>query len=145
MPKPLLLAACNRAISDQNGNLSLIDIINGMTIESTGGESVPADAQAMYKWYVVAVWLENKGDRGKAFEQRVRAQTPNGKTLISSILPFTMTTRACNNIVEVRGFPAGRAGILKLMLDIREASDDAKFRRVAEYEIEITLEPPTAP
>ena len=140
MPKLLFLAACQRAIVDQKSqNVSLIDVINGLIFQSTSKALVPEDAQTPLKWFVVAVWVEGEGDAEKTYEQRLQIVSPSGKKLTSSILPFTFNTRAVNTVVEVGGFPAGRSGIVRAVIDVREQTDNSKFRKVAEYPIEVVI------
>lgn len=117
--KLLVFAPCEKLIVDEDGNSTLITIIQNINIEIAAGLEVPADVMTPSGWDVVTLWFPEEGDTGKTFHQRLEFEQPDGSIPIRGKLTFTITEKAHRNKMHINGFPVGRRGLcwLKLWLD----------------------------
>lgn len=129
MARLLLFAPCERAIVEQEANtFSLISILQELTVSPKGiipdKETVPTARPffSVLRWYCVALWMQEPGDRTKRFTQQVIVKDPHGKKLMESLAEFEMSKPFHRIIIEVQGFPIPFEGQYSLNIAIRETS-----------------------
>jgi hypothetical protein len=141
----LLFAPCEKALVDQNNNISLISVLEELHIDIPEAVDVPTKAVGVIHWDVVALWAPTTDDDAKLYEQRVEVVAPNGMVIAGGNVTFEMRTgRNHRNTVRITGFPVGPPGDYVLKLSIREDRDGMLFHEVATYPLRVKREKLTA-
>ncbi len=136
MPRLLLFAPCIKSIVDKDeGNISLIAVIESVRAQIPPSEPIPSRAVAPIQWSAVSSWLGLPEDAGKRFEQRVQLITPDQMEAISAVVPFEMTMRTHHVMTSINAFPVSQTGELILRLQIHEVGESHEWETVAEYPI----------
>lgn len=142
MPKLLTFGICRQAIVDnETGSVSLINLINNLTINQQTDQTIQPDVRGSFEWGVVTAWLRVDEDEGKTFDQRQTVTTPDGETTDQAETNFTFDnnseSRILTSIAKVTGFPIGQAGIVTVTVDLRESGRESEWEMVAEYPVEV--------
>jgi hypothetical protein len=133
MPSLLIFGICEKAIIDRETNqVSMINIINGATVQPIEGEFA-ADAVIPMPWACVSTWQKEPDDEGKTFEQRLDLVKPNDETLHLSDLPFKMSQERHQNYVASNGFPVGQTGKYQVQIWLREIEEGKEWELLREY------------
>lgn len=142
MPKLVLFVACEKAIYDQEKSLSLIGIVQELTVQVPEMGHLPSPGtSAAFKWDIVSIWASQPDDVGKRFEQRVALLDPQGKqTDVSATLGIEVTGPYHRNLTKVFGFPISSAGRHTLKLWLSENGTEAA-EPIAEYHIDVVYDP----
>jgi hypothetical protein len=138
MPNLLIFALCERVIVEQGANtISLIAVMNDLTVPVPAGAEIPPNAAAPQRWYVLTMWHRQTDESGRRFEQRVELIGPSGQTMVNAQAAVTFPDAALihRNVVTIEGFPIGFAGAYTLRLSLREADQEWVTR--AEYPLKV--------
>jgi len=142
MPKLLIFAACEKVIiAEDDKSVSLISLLNGLSVAIAPGTQIPANAQIPLRWSVVTLWQREPRDEGKSYEQRAQLILPNSEISFSIPAEFQLSKPLQRNVVKVTGFPVSQAGQCVLKLSLREAGSDNQWREIADYPIQIEHTP----
>jgi len=141
MPNLLTFGVCRQAIIDRdNGSVSLINLVNTLTLLLDSAQDIPPDANSPIEWSVVTAWLRLDGDEGKTFLQRQLLISPDGKTVEAGAASFTfdpaIDSRIMTTVVKANSFPVGQSGIVTVKVDLREERNE-QWETIANYPIEI--------
>lgn len=152
MPSLLIFAPCEKVIIDQDNNVSLIGVLNGLQIQVPQNPNAARPrGMAAYKWEVVTYWDIKPEDRGKRFEQHIKLFGPDGEpTKIEATAAVQTNAQNHRITTTVWGFPILEPGRYVLKLYFQEAhsvepapENFLMFRfmtPVAEYPIAVTYE-----
>jgi hypothetical protein len=133
-----VLVPCERVIvSEEDNTVSLIALLQSITVSVPEGTTVPEDASAPLRWYALAQWYGGAEDQGKQYEQRLRVITPSGRVAIDSVTSFAMTEPVVRNIGVVQGFPVGETGQCSLVVSLRETGQDRMWQDIDEYPLTV--------
>ena len=136
MPKLVIFAPCLKVIiSERDDSLSLIALMDAISVSVAEGAEVPADAKVPNPWDILTFWRNSPEDAGKEFEQRTQLLLPNGETSVEAIISFSGASRSQRNVINVTGVPVGQAGECFLQLWLREVGMDDWGDPVAEYSL----------
>lgn len=135
MPRLLLFIPCEKAILAQDNSVSLINLLETLTVTLPGDvkSKLPAPLKAPMNWMVFALWEQVPGDENKSYEQILRFVLPDGQIAFEGVEKFEMTQRFIRNIAAIDGVPAGQAGDCRLSLSLREASAQGRPELIAEF------------
>ncbi|MBI3635313.1 MAG: hypothetical protein HY216_03705 [Candidatus Rokubacteria bacterium] len=141
LPRLLLAAPCERALIDQDQNLSIISVLDTLKLAIPDKAVIPANVSAPLKWSIVTVWLREQGDEQKSFEQDCRLLLPNGTVANQSVTSFRLEKRTHRLIITMFGLPLVPEGVeYSVQVSIREAVDGAEWSKVATYPIRLEIE-----
>jgi hypothetical protein len=136
MPKLLLFAPCERVAIDLQNNPTLISVLQEWT--SDAKEPIPANALAVQRWDIFALWYRTEGDEGKEFVQTCELKGPSGQTTLSAQISFRMTELTHRNIVNVMGLPVN-PGQYELKLYLAETGAEKERQQVAAFPLLVKL------
>lgn len=146
MPKLLLFVPCERIIVSREGPISLITLLEGVTINISleQQEGLPADAVVPISWQVATMWLRDANEEDQ-FEQRIQLFLPDGRmpTEAISAMQFGDKLRL-RTIVEVHGFSVSPAGTCDLKLSLRMVGANQEWQEIATYPLDVTRTNPAA-
>lgn len=123
MPQLLAFLPCENVIISQDNNLSLIEVLNGVTAAvSVPIDQLKSDAGAPHRWFVVAMWHKVPEDLDADFEQRIALVDPSGKIRIEAFneIAFDPQKSIHRTIGEMSGFPVSPQGVYTLQLYVRK-------------------------
>jgi len=143
LPKVLLFAPCERVlVNDLDNNISLITVLQEISISITSPEKLPDESNVVTRWEILAVWIREPSDDGKRFEQVCTMSMPDGRNLTPFRVVFSMEKRAHRQVVTLRGFPVSKVpGECVLKLWLREDVEDAPLQQVAEFPLQLKHDP----
>src|SRR5262245_42618515 len=111
VPKLLLFVACEKAIVDQQNNISLISVLDEAKVAIPANTTVPEGKRPLVpmRWDAVTLW--QKTDE-RAYEQRIALFDPSGNAagLDSTIEVEFEGKNKRRNIAAVYGFPIHEMG-----------------------------------
>ena len=141
MPNLLTFGACRQAIVDRDGgSVSLINLINTLTILKQPDQNISPDANSPIEWGVVTAWLRLNGEEGKTFLQHHLLISPDGRTAEGGETNFSfdpnIDSRIMTTVIKANGFPVGQTGIVTLRVELREEGNE-QWETIADYPIEI--------
>jgi hypothetical protein len=144
MPNLLFFAPCEKVLIDQNNTTSIIAVMEEVRIQTIAGVAIPVGAIIPMQWSVLSMWEQTSAwDNGRAFEQRTALMSPQGKSLIEVIAPFTFYKLRFRVINQFLGMPVGETGQHKVRIWIRDVADPPKeWREIANFPVQIELLPP---
>ena len=138
MPKLLLFAPCEKVIIAQEGNtVSLITILQELTVSIPPDVQIPADAKVPMQWYGFSLWQKQPGDEGKRYEQQIELTGPDGGIVVSASSQFEMTAPAHRILSIFPGFPVGQFGEYMLRLYLREEKESEEKKEVASFPLTV--------
>ena len=116
----------------------MIGVLYGFTATQQTNESLPDDAVAPILWAAVSIWLRQKDDGDRTFEQRINITRPDGVALLdTTVMQFKMTHRTHQLVLNAMGFPVGLDGEYRITLSLREAGT-GDWNVVSEYPMLVT-------
>jgi hypothetical protein len=139
MPKLQLLAPCDKVIISEEAGASVISILESLTVGLASGEeqpNIPADTAIPMKWTVFTLWLAEKRDAKKKYEQLIQMISPSGKTVLNQKTPFEMTVRSHRQVLTIMSFFIGEPGAYEIKASYREQGTE-KWEECGSYELEI--------
>lgn len=138
MPKLLAFVPCERVLTDQGNNVSIISILSNVAVSV----QVPENAAIPLHWEIFSLWQQEADDAGKTLEQYCELRDPDGRAVLKSVLEFQVTAPSQRNVVTVIGFPiAPRGGEYALVLFLRETNGERK--ELATFPIIVVVTPTT--
>jgi hypothetical protein len=127
MPQLLAFLPCENVIVSQDNNISLIEVLNGITaaINVPLGQ-LRSDAGAPHRWFAVTMWHQIPEDQGADFEQRIALLDPTGKVRVETFseVVFEPQKPIHRTIGELSGFPVNPPDIYILQLYVRKQGDE---------------------
>ncbi len=121
MPRLLFLAACEQAIVDLNNTISLMKLIDEITVQVPADITPSPNAGSPMQWTIVALFEREPGDQNKRFEQYSAFISSSGDILFQSpITVIELKTPKHRIITQVNGMPVGRVGTHRVRCFIRE-------------------------
>ncbi len=144
MPKLLLFAPCEKVIVDQNNVLSIVSVLQEVTVTLPTSASPPSDANAPMQWAILAFFQKEPGDDGKTFEQRSALVAHNGSVLLETpVAAFEFKLPHHRVVHQIAGMPIGNAGKHAVKTWLREKGA-AQWKEIGEFPLEIKwAQPPT--
>jgi len=134
MPRLVYFAACRTPIVSQEGIISLVNVVERIAVP----EPQRPDTALPEPVTAVAYFRREGGDTGKSFELKLRIRAPSGKTLRDRVTdPFGIVDEGHRYLIAIQGFPLVEAGTYLLQLSLREHGSGDRWRRVAEYPIDV--------
>ena len=142
MPKLLFFVPCERVIVSREGPLSLITVLEGLTLNIPAEEYVnlPDDAVAPTTWFVVTKWIHSDNEESHLWEQRIQAITSSGRIATDAIMPFDLAIdpMGIRNVAQINGFAIKPSGIVNVTLSLRRTGeDDMAWQEIASYPINL--------
>jgi hypothetical protein len=128
-------------IVDQDGNVSLISIFQGITVPASV-TAIPENAALAMRWNILTLWQRLAEDEGRNYEQQCDLLTPSGQKVVSTLITFSMTDLTHRNIAYVWGMPVREFGAHTLRLVLREVGDP-KDTEIAAFPIMISRQAQT--
>jgi hypothetical protein len=141
MPKLLLFVPCEKLLVDENGNPTLVCLIQTIGLQIKKDVEVPEQTVAPREWDIVTLWEPLEGEQGAKFAQHIELVLPDGRpSPIASRLEFQMGDRSQRNKVHIIGFPVGRVGNYTLKMRLEALSPGVAGYPEVSYPIQITHE-----
>ena len=137
LPKLLLFAPCEKVIIDQQNNISMIGILQGIETPVPPGTDIPLDATDTIRWDILTLWQPESGETGRQFEQLVDLHAPDGKRVMKVKVLFKLEGSTTRTIANIHGFPIGQAGNYVLKLRLREDVEGSRFAELAVFPIQV--------
>lgn len=111
MPKLLIFAPCEKIIIDDQGNATLIVIMQNVSVSVSEGSELPRDAVTPKEWAVFTLWQPMPEDAGQKFVQVLQALMPDRSEFKRGELSFEMQeNKTQQNRINIVGFPIGQPG-----------------------------------
>jgi hypothetical protein len=121
MARLLLLAPCEKAIIDLDNTVSLMRLVEEVTVQVPAGVTPLPNAGIPMQWSIVAVFEQEPGDQNKTFEQYTAFVSSSNDILFQSpIAAFELKTDKHRITTQVNGMPVGRVGKHHIKCYIRE-------------------------
>ena len=121
MPRLLLFAACEQVIPDLNNTVSLMKLVQEITVQVPAGVTLPPNAGSAMQWAILSVFERESADQDKAFEQYVAFLSSSNDILFQTpISLFEMKTDQHRITNHFNGMPIGRTGRHYVRCYIRE-------------------------
>jgi hypothetical protein len=143
MPKLLLFTPCEKVIISQEGQMSLITIVDGFNVSMSAEEydNLPDDAVAQIAWDIVTKWSREDSEEEEPahWEQRIQVFTPSGRVSTNAKTGIDLVSNlGMRNVLRVNGFPIRPLGRCKILLSLRKAGDnDASWQEIASYPVKV--------
>lgn len=141
MPRLLVFAACDNVLLGNDNNVSLITLLNQITlnIAEDAPDPLPADSTVPIRWFVYSEWEIAPEERGLGFEQRMQlfaGESQDAK--IETIAAFmTKPDKSRHRMIgQLQGFPLLPEGIHRLKLSIRPSGGD-EWTPAGDYPFEV--------
>jgi hypothetical protein len=123
MPRLIFFGVCQKAIIDrQDGNVSLITLLNSITVQVLGDTQIPHDAMLTAQWSTAATWHREPDDDGKTFQSRIELVFPSGEMATPPIFgePFESVAITNTTVTSANLLPIGEAGEYTVRISLRE-------------------------
>jgi hypothetical protein len=143
MPKLLLFTPCEKVIISQEGQMSLITIVDGFNVKMSAEDydNLPEDAVAQIAWHIVTKWSREDSEEEEPahWEQRIQVVTPSGRVSTNAKTGIDLVSNlGMRNVLRVNGFPIRPLGRCKILLSLRKAGDnDASWQEIASYRVKV--------
>jgi hypothetical protein len=133
MPRLLAYLPCEKVvIEDQSKNVSVLSILETVTVAMPRGAAPPApNASIGMSWAIFALWQKEREEAGE-FESKSALVSPAGELLVETPvakLSFGANTRQ-QVVNRMAGFPVWTPGPCQLRLMVKTARDTG-FRELA--------------
>ena len=104
MARLLLLAVCEKAITDLDNTVSLMRLVEEVTVQVPAGVTPLPNAGIPMQWSIVAVFEQEPGDQNKTFEQYTAFVSSSNDILFQSpIAAFELKTDKHRITTQVNG------------------------------------------
>ncbi len=144
MPRLVYALACRRAITSTDGPVSLIDVVEQISIKGAVDEETTLPGTID----LVTHWRRRPDDVNGVYELRLELLLPNGDVNREVVMaPFAIEPphRSHRHALHIQNFPIGQEGTYMLRVAIRPAGEEGPWREVASYPIDVSHEPPGEP
>jgi hypothetical protein len=143
VPKLLLFTPCERAIVDETNNLSLISVLEIITLEQIPGVSFPPHFAIPLNWAAVSLWKREAHDADDAhFQQRFRivyCGTPE-TVVVENVSDFVFGDKANHRLTgKMNAFQIVGFGTYELRAELKTATSE--WLHVATFPISVLLNP----
>jgi hypothetical protein len=135
MPRLLIFAPCEKVIVDQQGNPSLISLLQEWQADR---RDLPEKAVAPQRWDIFCLWHRVESDNDKDFVQTCELLSESGQKVLSADIEFRMTAVTHRNTVTVLGLPVN-PGRYDLALYLHEKGSEKERERLALYPLNVTV------
>jgi hypothetical protein len=133
MPKLLAYLPCEKVvIEDQSKNVSVLSILETVTVTMPQGAAAPApNASIRMPWAIFALWQKDKAESGE-FESKSALVSPSGEVLLETpVAKLSFGANARQQVVNrMADFPVWTPGACHLRLMVKTARD-TDFREPA--------------
>ena len=133
MPKLLAYLPCEKVvIEDQSKNVSVLSILETVTVTLPQGTPAPAhSASIRMPWAIFALWQKDADESGE-FESKSALVSPGGELLLETpVARLSFGANARQQVVNrLADFPVWTPGACRLKLMVK-TSRDADFRQLA--------------
>ena len=130
-PRLMLLAACGKAIIDDSDKLvSLVDIIQELTISASEAPKPGQRGVGPIPWQVFTMW-KRAGDKPGHFVQTTELIDPAGKALFRNDMEFATTSSSYRIRLRFQAFPITTAGEYTVKVYVRPKENKRKPRTTA--------------
>ncbi len=117
----LIFAPCEKVITDQQNNHTLVIIMQTVAVQFPPEAEVPINVMMPREWAVYTMWQPEVEDIGKKFVQKLECVSPDGQIPMKAPLPFEIKNDETHrNILNIVGFPIGQQGkyTLRMWLEL---------------------------
>lgn len=137
MPHLLIFAPCETfLINDTDKTLSLITILDRITVAAPKGTPISEDSSVPQRWYACTLWSGVTQEAGKRFEQRISFVLPNGGVAFEVTAEFESPGWKHQHVQPFSSFPVGIEGTCSLELALRE-SGEPEWKVITSFPMEI--------
>src|SRR5260370_11142903 len=98
MPRLLAFLPCEKVIIGQDGNPSVISILQQFNVPLPAGAKVDPHSMGMFRWDIFSLWERLAGDEEKEFEQRCELISPDGRKSVEAVLKFKFVASMHRNV-----------------------------------------------
>lgn len=112
MPKLLNFAVCDRVLIEDDGQASLIRVIQGVTATLKGhGKNIPKNFVGAKEWAIFTLWKQTAEDRDRLFVQHIQLLWPDKSEFKKLEFTFRFQLdKSQQNRILIDGFPLGQEG-----------------------------------
>ncbi len=126
MPRLLLFTPCENVLISENSNVSLINVMNEVTLTPSERlpDPLPEGAATPMRWFLLSQWEILPEDIGRTFEQRITLSNDQ-RTPLEGITQFTPEQNKILHrlIARLDHFPLIPSGNYRLKLFLRLAGE----------------------
>jgi hypothetical protein len=148
MPRLLFSVPCSEAIVSQQNTVSMITVLETITLDVPEDGEIPVETNATARWHNVTFLERTDEDVGKTFEHRVTVESPDGEVLLEGLAtPFEISKPFHRIVGSFPVFPVGRPGRYVVRGYLRQAGGDHEWTEIATYPVRVvhTPKPDTDP
>jgi hypothetical protein len=133
MPRLLLFAPCQRVLIGQDNLISLIEIMNEITLSGEIPDPLPERAATQMKWSIFAQWEASNEDIGQRFEQRIQ-MVRDDVVAFESMADFTIEAGkpVHRMVANLTFFPLVPGGAYRMLLSIRRSGTE-EWEQAGDY------------
>jgi hypothetical protein len=147
MPKLLMFAPCETVLIGQDGNASLIVLLQQFMFQDRP-DPIPPNTITQMKWHIFSEWEASPDEVGVSFEQKIEllnaAQEVQGHfQLMATFIPEAGKPLH-RMIANLTFLPVISEGQYRLYLSIRRVGEE-NWVVVADYPLRISYAKPVAP
>ena len=139
MLRLLLFVPCEKIITDFDHTVSLISILESITVSGEIANEIAPNAALPMQWVVSILWArEIDVIEPIEFEGKVDVIAPNGEALMSGAILFTVSNEfsSFRNNIKFPAFPIGQQGVFLLKLSGKKVNDK-KWEQFGDYPIHV--------
>jgi hypothetical protein len=129
MPRLILFAPCENLIISNENKISLISLLETITVGIPQNQPIPANATLPMRWFALTTWERQHGDADREFESYIEAGP-----LRSITARFRMATPLHRVMAQIIGFPL-QFGEMRLRAHFRQVGGE--FAVVGEYPLTV--------
>lgn len=111
-------------INSLDDTVTLVKIIDTITIGIPPGASIPDNLAAPRPWVAFAQWGRVESDADESFDQRVQLFTPDGVKVSEGHITFTIRSRSHRTLIAFEFFPISQPGEYRIVAEVREVDTD---------------------
>jgi hypothetical protein len=136
--KLLILAACEKVLSDPQSGPSLIAIFNGMKVTTHTDAVVPRDALLPREWSIFSRWQLEPEEEGKNYTSSTEILWPDGTQFGRlDLVAEQPTADGMSFTGRLTGFPIGQNGKVRIIQTLKR--DDGSVSGPFEMFLTVTV------
>lgn len=132
MPRLICLLPCENLIISNENKVSLISLLENISIALPQGQAVPSNAVIPMRWWAVTIWERESADSDQEFETYVEV---GGSPIHTPIARFKFSSPMHRALHVIQGFPLA-PGQNVIRAYIKEASQP-NFAVAGSYPVSI--------